>query len=836
MTLPRIRDHAWDALWLVGFLLLVGLAWRVKFRQYAAEPCFDRADDIGLFASEGAVQYRYARMVAAGERIPDVDRAMQWPEGLRPWREMTILMEPAIGLAYRLAGRPGPFHLFAIQAICAWTGLALAAVALAGFALGLRRGHVLAAVAIYALAGASFDRIRSFEYEYFALPLIFISCAAFWRASSGQGHARVRQAWGILSALAIMLALCSWHMTSFLLWAWLGALAGAFVLAGAEGSTSVRALRAAHVAWLSGILAAPCLSPALRYTGFWSSPQVVFGLLLSGVLWLPGGMGMRKRLTFSTMALAIAIGLGAGLAGGTRELGHAWPLLHAKLATLGIKPADPADIPFAARVMWYPGFDTLSPAYAIFGYGLALPLGLAGAWSLGRRHRRISPGPPGASSHLVILHFLLFAVATLALAVFLCRLGVVAIFPLSLLAGFACQALGDRGFAGRALAVAAVLAHVGIGLAYEDNPLRRAALRIFPRPQPLVACHSNLDKLDLLRFVREQAPPVAVFLSNIETSPDLVLYARRAVNLQPKFESSVMRAKFAVALDALFGDDEAVLHDLCRQWGTTHLFLPAQLLVDASPDSYRYLADRLDISPACLVWRFHFRPEGLEHFRPVFRNAYGQVFRMVEDVGGESRPALDGHPLYDERVFAEAGGAGGTALAQSAPRVLRRIILADRLLDQAAAALAASRPGLAAAHARAAFQDALPDLPMHLRLARILMQCGDAVAATQAAEAACRLSPASALAWAMLAQVHLGNGRHGMAAQTAERALALDPRQDEAMVVLGLVALHAGHRDEAIAWLGQALAVNPAHPVARDVLGELSPGHRSLLPEFLPMK
>ena len=123
--------------------------------------------------------------MAAGQPLPDVDLAAQWPEGIRPARELTLLGEWGMAAAYRCAkglGLAFPFHRFAILYVSLLTSLAIAVVYLVvRLAGGSRAGGLLGAV-LFAFAGAHFDRVRWMESEYFGLLPLFLAIAAMGAA------------------------------------------------------------------------------------------------------------------------------------------------------------------------------------------------------------------------------------------------------------------------------------------------------------------------------------------------------------------------------------------------------------------------------------------------------------------------------------------------------------------------------------------------------------------------------------------------------------------------------------------------------------------------------
>ncbi len=102
MMIPEAK-FAWQK-YMVWFLLAVMLAGAGFHRveRYQQRNAYHPESDIGFFYTEGAFQYRYARLVADNEPIPRHDQKAQWPEGIYPFQELTLLQEYLHGMSYRV--------------------------------------------------------------------------------------------------------------------------------------------------------------------------------------------------------------------------------------------------------------------------------------------------------------------------------------------------------------------------------------------------------------------------------------------------------------------------------------------------------------------------------------------------------------------------------------------------------------------------------------------------------------------------------------------------------------------------------------------------------------
>ena len=120
-TKPKVLS---SLLLLFIFLTSVG----IKIFLFTQVTVFNYQDDTGLFWTESAFQYRYARMVAHKEPLPSTDYTIQYPEGLEVFSHITIAMELVSGYLYQffsIVFPHLPFHVFLIYFICLFSSLSI---------------------------------------------------------------------------------------------------------------------------------------------------------------------------------------------------------------------------------------------------------------------------------------------------------------------------------------------------------------------------------------------------------------------------------------------------------------------------------------------------------------------------------------------------------------------------------------------------------------------------------------------------------------------------------------------------------------------------------------
>jgi tetratricopeptide (TPR) repeat protein len=262
----------------------------------------------------------------------------------------------------------------------------------------------------------------------------------------------------------------------------------------------------------------------------------------------------------------------------------------------------------------------------------------------------------------------------------------------------------------------------------------------------------------------------------------------RPINLHSMFESSALRAKERRMREALYGSEED-LRSLCDEWKSDYLLYQANLLLDTSTESYRYMADRLRLPATSVAVALHFFPERLRHFALVYQDSYYRLFRVARGEAGGQDVEDDEPPLPYEEIFdpSPLGALGDTYPDE----------LTERVLARQSARLTGAERGIAArASGDAREAEAL--------FRRVLSVSRDAVEAE-----------------IPLAMLLIEEGRLGEADSLVERSLATRPEYAELRYVRGLVHERRGQRDEAIAAFREALAISPGAAPARERLRAL---------------
>ncbi|RMH70176.1 MAG: hypothetical protein D6675_10260 [Gemmatimonadetes bacterium] len=598
-------------------------------------PRFDPNDATGLFWAESALQYHYAHQIAQGHDLPAIDKRAQYPEGLNLQQDLTIFMEYVIGYAYRLIGFGVPFHVFAVWWMAFFAALNVGVLGLLVYHLTGNRLATAVAVWFYALSPVAFARtVGNFLREDFALLFFFGGVLLLMLALSSSPHQR-RYAAG--AGVSFFILLSAWHFGQFAFLTVIAGLAGLHLL-------KPGALRLSTFLWIYGFaLAAGLLMPPLRARWFALSLPMVISLSLIGTLIAHEKNLMSRRRWTILFPFDLAFWLlVASFFRKTEDYAHVTQLAWNKLRFFLQKPADPSLLPYHARILWLEPFNSPVVGEALYQFGLVLPLTLMALVLLIRNWRNLPTSQQG-----MIYLSLIYLVA----AILIERMNVFAIF-------FFCGGIGlivsQMGYTKRwqpvlwGVLIFALGFQSWVALNYDrPNPFRNWTTTL--TPPRLEIPNYQADTRDMLRWIRTETPQTSVFLSRFAVGPSIYVYGNRAINLQPKFESVGIREKVRRFTEALY-QSEADFYALCQAWGTTHFIYEAAFTLDRSPESVRYLADRLDLPLDSFAFQCHFADQTLTYFTPVYQNFYFKIFAVSPPDSIGSPPLLT-QPLFDPNLF-----------------------------------------------------------------------------------------------------------------------------------------------------------------------------------------
>ncbi len=419
-----------------------------------------------------------------------------------------------------------------------------------------------------------------FLREDFAVPLLLFALAFTVRALQEQ-----KRRDQIVAALFWLAALASWHLTQFVMAPFVAAAVLVYLGKG----------RTPRLPWFVIVLAAGTLAiPVLRAKQVYLSPTLCALYALALAVWIDGGRRRAIRIFAGSLALCLLLGL--LFQKSTGEYAHVYALFFAKLHFLGMKPADPSQLPWEARLLWEGAFNTAT--WQEFRHSLAwcLPLAVLAMW-LTRRDTDV------AVRIFIVFTLLLFPLAWMVVRYFT-------------FLGFTAAVVGAGLLTQRFWWKTAVFAATVAQLAGLDfQPLERV--------QPAPA-----EYVPVVRWLNDQTPSNAVVLATITESPVFWAHTGRPIILHPKFENREIRERYREFLEAIYGGEDG-FYEFARRHGADYFIYDTGFLFDAE-ESRRYKADKLGpLPPDCAAELFQDHPERLKHFTLELAADRFSVFRLA---------------------------------------------------------------------------------------------------------------------------------------------------------------------------------------------------------------
>ncbi len=613
---------------LAGAALLFVIMSGVKFATLQTLENFDPHDGTGLFWTENAFHYRYARMVAEGKGIPEVDVHMQYPEGMHVRRDEMPMMERFVGMAYRHGSpREMPFHVFLLMLVCLYSSLIIFPAYLLAARAWRSAGAGLVTAAFYALSFSFIGPVvlGSFVRQDFALPFLFLGTYFFIGGLEEEGW----RTW--LAAALTAFAFASWHLAQFYYLVLLVGVTGAYFICTEQRDALARA-----VLIMTGVLLGVSFFVLpLRSGGLPVSTAMLLGyaLLIThyGLKWKKGAITEKTRAGLFVAALVLLGGLVTLMFGGhVARYSHVYALMLDKIRFLGIKPADPALLSFESRVMWTSSF--LSPSFEVMARWMG------GAWIAAGIAVFGSVRSMWKARTIVVTHALILWMAVVFVALFamIHRMDIFAGFFVAVLAGGVFPSRGPRQKEWIKLGMIAAL----LLLSYHN------ITRMY-----IIGGSPSVERIKpLLEEIERNTGPGDVILARFPLSPVICAYTDRPVVIHSKFENRRVREKIREFYEALYDDEEA-FHRFCRQYDIQYFVYEPMMLLDLSTESMRYIADRLDLPDHAVAVRMHLLPESLTLFFPVYQSPYHRVFRVLERPRPPGPVPVERLPVYDSRRF-----------------------------------------------------------------------------------------------------------------------------------------------------------------------------------------
>lgn len=631
------------ALTVMGVMFVAAVVYRISCSY--ASPYYVPGDATGFFPAEAALQYRWAHDLAMGIRALSRDQRAQWPEGLNFGVDITDLMERVAAAVWRVVAQPSDrFFEFAIAFVAVCSSAVVIVVWLAARGTGAQLVGATVAAFLVGFHPWGLGRVlRNFGRENFALAFVLLPCVlllGMWHRRSWRPRPALPSAMAVAAvvcaAAAQAIAFASWHMARPLF-----ELHATLLLALATFSgASTPMLRRIAAVWVLAQWPFFVLLPVLSTRDYWRAP-----VPLALTVWALGLTVARSRCgrILSVTGAALVYALISVVAPGGED-SHVRELVWAKVRFAFRKPSSPALLAPEARLMWIEAFNSPTLDDVIWFLGPLLGFGLGLVWA-GRARLVVRWRRDLAFQALTAL-----TVVWIGSYLAIERFHIFALFGAAWFLGMlVSEAMHARH---RGLVAAWVVLCCAVFAAQVSETLAMSQLRDLLASRfgraPSRFINRFADTLDLLRWLRNHTRRDDVVLAWFGLSSQIYAYADRPVVVQSKFENPHVRPKVLALSQALYGSP-ALMETLCRRYGVSYVVYEAPMVLDAGPESFRYVAGVERISTTMTVALMHFWPHELDGFDLVYQNRGFRVFRWrASSTPNTFSPARYGwQPLYD---------------------------------------------------------------------------------------------------------------------------------------------------------------------------------------------
>ncbi|MFH0910765.1 MAG: tetratricopeptide repeat protein [Planctomycetota bacterium] len=778
--------------WLgLALLVILVIPWRVScWEQLPQYGNAQRSE--GVFFTESALQYRYAKMIAQGIALPEQDFWAQYPEGFSPYKDLALGKEYVEGLPYRWFGLSMPFYRYIPWAVAVASALGILGCFFAALLLWRAPLPALVSAALYAVSLPAFRRtIGNYSDEHFSLPFLLVGLP-FLAMAATELEENPRRLKGRLLANAAgaawAVALCTWHFSRF---AFLIALGWLFL------SYLVRPDRRGPGRALIPLLAwcglAALWHPMLHARNFlFSGPMLLgFGLLACGLL--PQRIPLIAKRAAAIALPVLLLLFSRALPGGGEEYSHVTGLLLAKLCHPLGRPPDPSVLSFEARSLWQAAFVSPSLHQFLYNFFPVLPVAAAGfaclAW------RRCKARPDGNAESIPRTGWLVYATLAYGANYLLAfRIEMFLSFYLALwVGGLAYWGLRKKRRA-RRWAVIAVLAPLFLLEGYKAFHCRlplsdryyRALSRIV-EPREI----SHIPSFDLewgraLRWIERETGESDAVVGQFKFLPSVLLETGRPILIHPKYETTGIRKKLDAFYDSYFGEEES-FYAFCSNYKARIVLVDLELALERGPNSPLYMAGKSRLAPAMTACKMHFNPGSLKHFEVAYQNSRFRIFRALSPDETPSKNPWPVQSAFDPAFF--GAEAGEIPPDEAVRKGLQRIVFSEGFLREGLS-LYRNRDRPAAAKKLAQALSLHAGLPQaRPLLAQILRRRGELDAALDMARDGAQYEPDMPEAWYALGLACYAKGRYPEAKEALDRALRLDPGKLENSIRAALEAM-----------------------------------------------
>ena len=580
-------------------------------------------DESSIFWTEGAFQYRYARMVAMNRKIPIIDKKAEFPEGYPVKKLHPTLMEVTAGYLYRFMPIKCPFHIFLVFLMGFYSSISVIAVYLISSFLWENRMIGVFSSLLYSLTLSASMSVLNIGYQLqdFALPFIFLHIFFYLKAESVKDNrifSLKGSGYSALSGAFLFISLASWHLTQFYYVVFLVYIM--FRLLYDKNYSIGHFIVVSFFLFLAGFTI-PILNPGIF---FLSIPMLfTYCLIFTGispykVKWeLLGSFILVFGAIFLLKKAGIYVQSGFNIIFRRGIL----PLIVEKIKGLGTRPETADKLLWETLVLWVHPLNNPTIKWTIKSFGVLFPAGIFSSTLL------LINVIKKRSSKLFILPIFFGFVFLFSYLLFE-RIDVFLVLFLAILSGYFAKKWKMRGT-------------IFILLLMIPNLLTLKNYRSSP-PGP-----NRNYLLQVLHFIKYRTDPDSPILANFAYGPTILSWTGRPIIIHPKFESFKMVSKIKSFEHLLFKTEEE-FYQFCKKNSVRYFLLSGDMLLSRRYSSIRYRTHNFKTSRETVIYKFHFQPDELRRFTLIYSNPHYRIFSVRYPDIPVDEAAFEYYRIYDE--------------------------------------------------------------------------------------------------------------------------------------------------------------------------------------------
>ncbi len=588
------------------------------------------------FSNESAQHFIYTKVIAETGSLPVIDNKIQYPEGINIRKKNFIFMEYFYGYLYRFLKCRGriyptrnngldessPYRCFIRHTIPLLFPLSIIAVFILVYSISKNRIASLISSAYYGVMLPSVLGTTGeiFMKQTFVLPLIFLNLSLLFFISN-QPRYKTRLSLSILAGLLLYAAVISWDLTQL----YLGILFGsvAFLIIWSKKSSNYLEFVFINLLFM---MFAGFTNIRLREIGFLYSIPMILGYSIVAIAIVGAGLAPARnradlnfaptsniRLKILLLLLGVFVFLGfislIVFKNNTGTYSHITSLFLYKLRFLGVKPADPALLPFDVNFMWLPADITPSLTEIVTFFSSTLFIGITAfiLFFKGCLKRKSTKEDIlfVCLTFLFLIFYLLFARMRVFLIFFLCC-------SISLIYKNLPKS--------KMINLVTALLLVFLPFEYMKTTNICKNLGFIKHPSSL------MNVCEWLKENTSESSPVA---TNFSVSGFIRLYADRPVLIHAKVESDDIRNKIKDYMCSVFSRDETDLWRFCRNRDTNYLVYTMGTYITRGVYSWRYITGNLRFDETITAFKLEFKPEELRKFELKYKNRYYKIYKIL---------------------------------------------------------------------------------------------------------------------------------------------------------------------------------------------------------------